>query len=1681
MATHLKHHAKNIVDALYDLLFDSSRAYHDPSPYATVCVKPYANGEDSCSGSFGFGASGYASIVRDKVAAAASSASSAAASLTSHPRLHQPAAISEALQQLTDPAFWHRFSPAAAWDHFIEERAPYLHELRSHLGWEHLTRLAERWGVEPRIVILVMLLPVILLLLSSCVFMGAGHTADDGPPAYQGGGRGKKADPNQAGHRHVNGASSSSSSKQSNGSSGASSSGSGKGGKSRHGSKKGGAQDRNPDNTESSKTHAGVPKGVVGDGGSKATMLGSAGFRGAELQHFKPIDIYAAMGMAQPVNRKPSGHGIAKVNRGAEDGISAKRNSSQSKKAEIPLRHGNSQHDDSLVSSIMEDVVGPSDSQQEQVEIDLDNQEDYEDNVLEDSVPITKAGGVKSAVDSARKNSKAGRKSDPHAKLGNGGSPLSSLDSESSAKKSQGLKESDLLQSHAPVQDHTDRQGAGPAGPGSEFSASPSAPLSRTRVPRAHSFKEADRHRHQPHISSRASKNHLFGHHPTENEVDAKDRRVSPLAFKIMDFAQRNTVMKSLDAVSGGVLGATMATVAAGTAIAESSTNAWKGDFTTALDDLASNLKDSFDQVMIEGGLEGSGLDQDDNWDLRSMAPQLNIASQRPVSMARKFSVEDISVGPRTKYAIYVDPPQRSEVQGPDPEAPVNHDSKESDEDVKILDYQSYKKSTGKTTKNKGNKNPTDKSATGIDWGNAKVKATETNPASGVDWGETASEASSLKDSEPAQSSESLAKSQEQKSKSAAKQSSKKAAQRPGPAVATGTSAKEALDSAIKTSRVKLAAAVDNLHVRKDRADTQAHAAAQDSKAAVESAQGSIKKTASDARHDVKATIRHAEDKALKAVSDAKRAVDSAHASAEKAIDTAAQIMEASARAVDGSAKAIGEDMRTTVRETKRKARSARKAARKAKNAMVKNVTDFEKKIEQDTEHVTHKAHDALRVSKETVNSATGITQYAKDTVIGLAGNVAHGAVHQARAAMDSVVGTTKRTLWNNVVEPVMHVEHMVESAVEIGLGTVDAAIQGAREAAEKLNQDTIAAAQGTQTAPYASGVNAKRSENLDRHDMDGKPGVQRASDHASATASTPGNGDQTAQEDKAAYTQKTPISKKARRKAAKRQEMASAAQATSTDTQADVENSKDSSSQPLTKADSSRDLLSSAKHYAGGLGDAASELVHAAQIAAQTLTLAKDHTSAFIGAASNDIQAVLSGPGHDHHELHDELRDIKNEFKQKIHFRGISSSTSSAAKKADLVAQDYYNSLPKPEGGSATARSLDSADSSHRRLAASESKSRSKKPAKSATLDHEEYVFKDKDGNEVPVTDVDEAGSDSEESSGSDDDKHDRHSRLGTLIFQAPGILHSAKAAATAMAARVADVSYENFDLAKHSLSEMVDNLTENLAGHEERDTPSEDDSESDDQRRDGGAGKVRGSVQQKNTQEPRVQHKSQLRPSAAPHGKVALSRSADKVVSFFPSAVSSHIHFQDHAYKPNRNSHHVDKDGFIIVEDPQLEHKHGLAAQTETQQAKDILHVPKAHPTAQHQGQPKHHVDTPTMLNPSGTTVPSMTTPRNRRVNLQAHPASGVLSYSAAVKMNVEEGDHGPLVGRTESHEPSHQHQHSLPISGTDSLFQNQDIYEEYDQVQPLQQEYTLDHHGKKAPLVREARRDSGFDLLM
>ncbi|KAG0202783.1 hypothetical protein BGX28_004793 [Mortierella sp. GBA30] len=1565
----LKYHAKTVVYTLYDWLFVSSRAC-DSSLYDTAACA-YANA-DKTGEHASYGVPGYVAIARDKVAAVAASASNAvvnaAASLTlkhdnqhndrtftAPSQQHQHRGAFETLQYLVDPNFWRQLDPATAWDDLVGRYRPQLLEMQNGIqGWDHLKRFSERWNVEPRIVILVILLPVVLLFLSFCVIF-AGHTPEDGPQSHRAGGHEMKSTSTHDASKQSLG---SSPSERSKGSSATSSSDVAKGGKSRRGSKKGGNQD---------KVEALAPKGgskahkyQLGNNKSSsswAALLGSTGFRGAEMLQYKPVDIYAAMDIIEPSRQRSDEHRLSKANGSAAVVKKlSKALESQTVKAETnKLEHaGGNLYDESLVSSMMEDILGPTESQQEQVQIELDNQQEYEEDIPQNDGNSTKTKDVNTdataTTASAKNRNKNKTKNDTQStsntkKVGLADSTLSPELSvmDSRARKSKKVLNENNPPHHldqVPQQDRAGKQGAGPAGPGTEARFKPSSPLSRTRIPKAYGFKEADRHRHQPHISSH-SKRSRFNRQLLRTEHDGGDNQLEQqrLAFKIMRFAQQSTVMKNLDGISGGVLGAVIATAAAVVNISESTIRFLKGSaYTSALDDLAKVLKESIDQDMDERGLERSvidgGINQDHNWDLQGVGPQRQ-SNQRVTSKERRYSVEDISVGPRTKYAVYAESLQQSSKnKNTEHNNPFSRDKKDSDEDVRDLglDYHSYKKPASSARFNrKGKKALAGNSAAAyVDWGASTTKA------SPFDYNKTSQSSSS-----PSSASGVYAKATVHKTDTL-------------PVI-------QEMESVPKTTEGRMVSAFnvdqENVHQTQD----QTERATKGTKIMATSTEDSARKAkVPSVGIDVKKTVLQAEENALKAVSDAKRAVESARASAAKAVDTATQIIE-------GSAAVVEDEIQDAVRDTKRVAGYAHKSAQKARHTLLRGIRGVEKRKQQGVANITFSSKDvaqgAMHIGKEAIDSASDHIQDASDATVGRASNVAYDAVNQAKASVDSLMGATKKILLENIVQPVRRMEHAIGSVVEIGKGTVVAAVQGAREAAEKLDQSA---------APTRGYIVHKAEDDYKR--------VAGAASKQTGTVST----QKSAQDHRAAPVVSGPTSRRSKKKAAKKRKSSS-------------------------------------------------------------IQLAKDDTS-----------------------------------RSKI------------------------------------------------------SETKDKKTVRGATLDHNDYVFKDESGNQVPVVDVDEIeaeASASDENDGSGHDEHGRHSGLLGLLSQAPGIIHSATAAATAMAAHVADVSHENLDIAKHSLTDMVDNLTENLAGHEEPEWQSDDEGSSDSATKDSSnkigkrldTNRQRGTTDQESKSQwekavPATSQRSHITAVAESdeknrsqkvHGAdqdmgdahkqlagdksrikelqstLAMQRkktsSPDLVLSTFPSASLKPVVLEAHAYKPNRKSAHVDKDGFTIVEDPHLVHDGDEGAPAATYQFKSHAEPGKRRLSDQARLHPHQHVDTPAISRTTSATNSGVTTPRPRRSTMSIHLASHTMSYSTAAKMNVKEGDRVFLEGRTENHtnvqSESAAYRHIQPqlVSSKDSLFQNQDFIQDYEQQQPSTSNHVSNVVGElSASLLAYADKD-------
>ncbi|KAG0335221.1 hypothetical protein BG000_007688, partial [Podila horticola] len=557
MDSNVKQQAKKVIDTLYSWLFDGE-GYTPPAPTGQ-CVKEYVDGDEVTSGSIihrvlgslGNAKGRYASLHDHAVAVATSAASAISTIVAKHDHIgaattgipgqgHVPRPSStffdnsrEAIDSDSLISFFRSFydNPSAAFDDLLGHHYPHFDSLISHLG---LDELAKNLNCDSRILFLACLLPLIVLLLSTCCIMGAAYSAKEPhSPGYH---EHKKSDPTKVGGKSDSQGPSPSVSNLGTGSTSSSSSSSAKGGKGK--GKKGGAR--------ASVTEGSASTGSYHLGNSNlsswGSMLGATGFRVADVLDFKPFDIYAAMDAAGHDHR--SGMNGPKL----------------------------SQNGGSIQAD--EDIIGSTKAQHDQDKVTLDNQEDYVENISDFAQEFVSAATARAK------------------------------------KLVHDVKEINTENAPQKVHSQADTKGkqGGPAGPDSE-------PQLRTRMPRPRSFKEADRHRHQPHIPSSSFTSSLsstsrqrqdgFGNAVDQGHGDQHES----IAAKIMNFAQGNSIMKNLDGISGGVLGATLATVAALANTAEAVTTSLKENVPNSVSDFINGLQESFDEAMENGGLEGTGFD----------------------------------------------------------------------------------------------------------------------------------------------------------------------------------------------------------------------------------------------------------------------------------------------------------------------------------------------------------------------------------------------------------------------------------------------------------------------------------------------------------------------------------------------------------------------------------------------------------------------------------------------------------------------------------------------------------------------------------------------------------------------------------------------------------------------------------------------------------------------------------------------------------------------------------------------------------------------------------------------------------------------------------------------------------------------------------------------------------------
>ncbi|KAF9196303.1 hypothetical protein BGZ50_001053 [Haplosporangium sp. Z 11] len=1418
MVYDLVYQAKRVIDTLYNHLYDNPE-YEAFSSSDPSYVKAYSYDK---GGFFGAedGAKDYASEIQDKVTSVAESVSSAAAKATStlisssnsnnnnnHNywiSIGNHHGILERLQSVVNPSFWHRFDPSSTtWDNIT----PDLHALQSRLGLDHI---AQKLNVEPRILFLIMLLPPVIVFLTVYAMAGAGNVSEDGPRPQGYSGPRRKTDPINVQRKENQSDSSSSRSEQVSKANPHTSSNTRESGKNRHGSRKDGTQDQDglPGQQHTSIDHQ-YQLGSNNGPRSWATMLSSTGFMGAETMNYKPIDVSALLNKL----RGPSDHTLE------VESARSKRDAASATSSADHAVHG-----ENVFSSVMEGIFGPSSDQDEQDGIDLDNHEEYDES------PDSFAQGASKSPKEAKRVSSQSSPDWKHT------DDLQETNTDQVHSHSEDSHSKNILD-----QGRSGKQGAGPAGPGSESLAG-SSPLKRTRVPRAHKFKEADRHRHQPHVS--------YGQfsHSHKNQVSNGGESQWSIAAKIVDFVQGNAILGSLDGISGGILGATAITFAAFVNVAETAVAGLKMNIPSSMKELARQLRGDFDRVMNEGDLEGSGIDQDDNWSFRNAATEHKDAA---ASGQRKVSVDDIWVGPHTASAVYAEPIKQSN---------VDKDAKKKAAEPFADDGQAVSDDAADPPKAKDGTVVDRDTVTG-----AKVNRADIDKDTSL---------------ERATHSESSGATRSKKSKR-------------------------------KKNKAKLAS--QGLNVASSdqetahRAEVNVENTAQDTKKAAEAAGDSIRETKAAVERDIRTTVQKAEDTALRVAGDAKAAVTNA----EDALQMAA-------------------------RDTKKTIKAARGSAQKAVGTLAQGIEDSVKDAKGAAQGWAREAEDTMQRSAA---NAAHQAKAAVDSVVETAQDIRDTGLQRASLTARGAVSAVKDSIVHNVVEPTIHAEHIAENIRETCRGAVGANIQDAHDAAEKFGHDMKAKVSGVEAAAHKTKSSPSKKDVKDPH-----------STKDSANANAPRDLGKDESKTKSVSSSQT--------------------------------GSKvgDKSPEPKTESEPTRDVLSSAKHFTGGLGDATSEvLTHGASIAAQAATAVTDNTTALLGAAKTEILGTEMEHKHGHHGQHKELRDIKNEMKHGIHHQGIGSSQSSAAKKAKEVAKEYYDSLPDPQAPSFRSDS-----------ALTDTQRRKSKSAAIPMLDHDNYVFMDKDGGQVHMDDIDD---DTNESDGNvENDDQSKQKDNDGILSHAPSILQSAKLAASAVAARVADVSYENFDIARHSLSDMIDNLSDNLVGHGEPDEGSDDADEEQD----------------------------------------------DVVV-----------------VPPTRNGH---QSFSAAVQRP-------VSSTTST----GVQRQQQRHTEA--------HVGVMAHTHPS---------------TISDHATSGTLSYSGAVKLNKDEGDHGPMYDTEADHttkRPSQDfiHPHDDHTSGS---LHDAELHEDKShshgrkgstsarEPEPSQeQDYTVDEYGNKV----DARRDSGFNLLV
>ncbi|KAG0069468.1 hypothetical protein BGZ89_002805 [Linnemannia elongata] len=480
-------------------------------------------------------------------------------------------------QSITHPdRTWQSWDPVASFDSFLWNYTPDIHSLQVRV-LDGLGELSEKYNIDPRILALVVALPLVMVLLAACAVMGAGNSSEDGPSRLSF--PGQKTDPTL-----VDGGSKGKQKQQQ---------GAGRGGSKQQQQGTGG-----PPISEASSKRGVKKQGGPSDGASQyllgtnrgvsswSALLGSMGFRGGEILDYKPLDIVASFKDGTKTNTENS----EKDTVGSVFESMSTLGSEMMKR--IPYQHILDQDIAQLLGSDFLDSDNPGDEEgSSSVSVDNSSKKplrsgDHTNAKAEPEIATQKSSKGTAGSDNLKEPVASDR----------GVNSVESTKTPESAKSQPAIhklkqemqeQEQDKPEQHIQKQEkNSGRQsGQGLAGPGADDSIKPPQrvasipPPLRTRTPRpSGSFKESDRPKvqHLTHAPATAAK---LSTHQTTGNIDSQ-------------------LLRNMDSISGGLLGSAVATIAALASTAEATAGIIKNNLPDSVADFTDELRESFDHAM---------------------------------------------------------------------------------------------------------------------------------------------------------------------------------------------------------------------------------------------------------------------------------------------------------------------------------------------------------------------------------------------------------------------------------------------------------------------------------------------------------------------------------------------------------------------------------------------------------------------------------------------------------------------------------------------------------------------------------------------------------------------------------------------------------------------------------------------------------------------------------------------------------------------------------------------------------------------------------------------------------------------------------------------------------------------------------------------------------------------------